>query len=80
MNRSRMFKVMGENIRNHRMKQLQTIEELAEKANLDDKNLGEIERGKGFHISTCYQISRALGITVEDIFAGVDEVLTTDDE
>lgn len=60
------IKVIGENIRRERKRQLLTIEQLAEKAGITDNFLGKIERGEGMpSLSTMDSIACALNISID---------------
>ena len=60
------LKVMGENIRQERKRQLLTIEQLAEKAGITDNFLGKIERGEGTpSLQTIDSLACALGVSID---------------
>ena len=70
--------ILGKNIRYHRNKNGMTIEELAYHAQIDDKNLGRIERGKRSPLpETLYKIATVLEISPNDIFEGLEGLLKT---
>jgi transcriptional regulator with XRE-family HTH domain len=59
-------KLLGENIRAERKRQLLTIEQLAEKAGITDNFLGKIERGEGTpSLKTIDSIACALDVTID---------------
>ena len=62
------MKVIGENIRRERKKQLLTIEQLAEKAGITDNFLGKLERGEGMpSLPTFESIADALGVSMDSL-------------
>ena len=66
-------KVLGNNIRTERKRQLLTIEQLAEKVNITDNFLGKIERGDSMpSLPTIERIARALHVSI-DFLLGNDE-------
>lgn len=67
---------IGENIRNHRIKNMMTINELAESANIDEKNLNRIELGERVPSTyTLAKIAGALTINPGDLYKGTLELL-----
>jgi transcriptional regulator with XRE-family HTH domain len=67
-NRELMLKAFGKNIKNLRTKKGLTQEQLAERAGINGKYLGEIERGEKCPSSiTVYRIAKALGTSVSQI-------------
>ena len=64
--------VLGETIREERMRAGFTIERLAEKADLHPNYLGRVERGEEHaSVSALIRIAKALGIRVRELFAEV---------
>ncbi len=60
------IKILGNNIRNERKKQLLTIESLAEKAGITENFLGKIERGESkASLETIYSIANALNSSID---------------
>ncbi|TCP19706.1 helix-turn-helix protein [Scopulibacillus darangshiensis] len=54
---------IGKTVKAHRILKDMTIEELARQADLDDKYIGEIERGKANASNyTIYKLARGLGL------------------
>ena len=71
--RELMIEIFGRNIKNLRIKKKLTQEKLSEKAEINHKYLGEIERGEKCPTAlVVYKISKALGVSV-------CEILSTDD-
>lgn len=67
---------IGENIRKKRLKHMLTINELAESANIDEKNLNRIELGERVPSTyTLAKIAGALSIDPGDLYKGTLEVL-----
>lgn len=67
--RGQMIKAFGKNIRNIRLSKNLTQEQLAEMSSINDKYLGEIERGeKNPTAIIVYKLSRSLGISVCELF------------
>ena len=65
-------KIVGENIRKARKKASLTLEKLAEKANMDWTYISQIERGReNVSLDKLAALSRALGVRVADLVAGV---------
>lgn len=64
--------VLGETIREERMRAGFTIERLAEKADLHPNYLGRVERGEEHaSVTALIRIAKALGIRVRELFAKV---------
>lgn len=60
------MKVLGNNIRTERKRQLLTIEQLAEKVNITDNFLGKIERGDSMpSLPTIERIASALHVSID---------------
>ena len=65
-------KPLGETIRTYRKNAKLTQEELAERADLNFKYLGEIERGENtVSIAALQRIAKALGVRVRDLVADI---------
>jgi transcriptional regulator with XRE-family HTH domain len=63
---------LGETIRTYRKNAKLTQEELAERADLNFKYLGEIERGENtVSIAALQRIAKALGVRVRDLVADI---------
>ncbi|MCC8048754.1 MAG: helix-turn-helix domain-containing protein [Oscillospiraceae bacterium] len=68
------IKVMGENIRRERKRQLLTIEQLAERAGISDNFLGKIERGEGMpSLPTIDSIACALNVGIDFLKSGAEQ-------
>ena len=68
----KIYRILGERIRNERKKANLSQEKLAEKADLNRNYIGEIERAeKKITIETLWRIAKALNLRVRDI---VDEL------
>lgn len=66
-------KVFGNKIRSIRKSQNLTQMELAEKANIDDKYYGRIERGESSPtLNTIFKLSKATKIKLEYLFGDMD--------
>jgi transcriptional regulator with XRE-family HTH domain len=64
----RLYQILGETIRNERLRADFSQEELAEKANLTRNYIGQIERAeKRIHLETLAKIARALKLRVSDL-------------
>ena len=62
-------KLLGETIRQHRRNAKLTQEKLAEKADLNPKYIGEIERGmKNISVDALIRIAAATKIPIRDFF------------
>lgn len=69
-------KKFGENIASHRVKAGMTQAKLAEKANLSLRAVQDMEYGKSFAGSTTLdRLSRALGVSVAELFISEDDTL-----
>ena len=65
------IRLIGENIRRERKRQLLTMEQLAEKAGITDNFLGKIERGEGTpSLATIDSISCALHVGIDFLKGG----------
>jgi len=61
-------KIMGQNIRKERKRQLLTIEALSEKADISENFLGKIERGEGIpSLQTIDSIACALNVSIDSL-------------
>ena len=70
------MKILGENIRKERKKQMLTIEKLAEKAGITDNFLGKIERGDSIpSLQTIDSIACSLNVSI-DFLKGNKEYTT----
>lgn len=70
------LKVIGENIRKERKRQLLTIEQLAEQADITDNFLGKIERGESTpSLFTLDSIACSLNVSI-DFLKGKHEATT----
>ena len=70
--RLRIYKILGEAIRNERVQAGFSQEKLAEKANLTRNYIGQIERAeKRIHLETLAKIAKALGVRVRDLVDGI---------
>ena len=68
MNTKVVFR-LGKNIKKYRMSKKLTQEKLAEKVHVHETYIGKIEIGKSCPSIKClYKISRALKITLPDLF------------
>lgn len=66
------LKVLGQRIRQIRIQQALSQEELAHLAELDRSYIGQIERGeRNLYFSNLYKIARALDLTVSELLEGV---------
>lgn len=62
------MKIVGENIRKERRRQLLTIEQLAEKAGITDNFLGKVERGDSMpSFPTMDSIACALNVSIDQL-------------
>lgn len=67
---------IGENIRKKRLKHMMTINELAESANIDEKNLNRIELGERVPSTyTLAKIAGALSVNPGDLYKGTLHLL-----
>jgi transcriptional regulator with XRE-family HTH domain len=68
----RLYQILGEAIREERIRSRLSQEELAEKANLTRNYIGQIERAeKRIHLETLAKIARALKLRVSDLTRGI---------
>jgi transcriptional regulator with XRE-family HTH domain len=66
----RLYQILGETIRDKRLRVGFSQEKLAEKANLTRNYIGQIERAeKRIHLETLAKIAKALGVRVRDLVA-----------
>jgi transcriptional regulator with XRE-family HTH domain len=66
--RVRLYQILGETIRDKRLRAGFSQEQLAEKANLTRNYIGQIERAeKRIHLETLAKIAKALGVKVRDL-------------
>ena len=64
----RLYQILGETIRDERMKKGLSQEDLAEKANLTRNYIGQIERAeKRIHLETLAKIARALRLHINEL-------------
>lgn len=68
MNYQILYRRLGERIEELRKKKGMTQEELAEKAGLHRAYFWDIENGRNISIKTAYNISRALGVSLSELF------------
>lgn len=74
-------KVIGDRIRLIRTERGFSIEELAEKADVNTTNLGRIERGETIpKLDSIEKIINALGITFEELFKNIQPTTENDGE
>jgi transcriptional regulator with XRE-family HTH domain len=65
-------KLLGQAIRCHRKKAKMTQEQLGEKASLNPKYIGEVERSeKTISVDALRRIAVALGVQLTDLVSGV---------
>jgi transcriptional regulator with XRE-family HTH domain len=77
MNTTKMIKKTGERIRTIRKIKGLTQEELAERADLSDKFIGEIERGEvNPSLDSLYKISQGLEINIIELFPNGNDVVS----
>lgn len=69
MNYNILYKKLGERIEWLRKEKGLTQEELAEKAGLHRAYFWDIEKGRNISIKTAYNIARALGVNLPDLFS-----------
>ena len=70
--RVRLYQILGETIRDKRLRAGFSQEQLAEKANLTRNYIGQIERAeKRIHLETLAKIAKALGVRVRDLVDGL---------
>ncbi len=66
----KLYRIVGETIREKRKKAQLSQEQLAEKADLNRNYIGEIERAeKKITLETLWKIAKALGVRVRDLVA-----------
>jgi transcriptional regulator with XRE-family HTH domain len=64
-------KLLGQAIRHHRKQAKMTQEQLGEKADLNPKYIGEVERmEKTISIDALARIAKAMGVSVQDLVQG----------
>ncbi|MDX8363777.1 helix-turn-helix transcriptional regulator [Cytobacillus sp. IB215665] len=69
-------KAVGKYVRLRRFSKKLTLEDLAEITDLDDKNLGKIERGEKIPTTfTLYKLHKGLDMSVDSLFEQVTEEL-----
>lgn len=68
MNYNILYKKLGERIEWLRKEKRMTQEELAEKAGLHRAYFWDIEKGRNISIKTAYNIARALGVGLFELF------------
>ncbi len=68
MNYNFLYQKLGERIEELRKKKRMTQEELAEKAGLHRAYFWDIENGRNISIKTAYNIARALGVKLSELF------------
>lgn len=68
MNYNFLYQKLGKRIEELRKEKGLTQEKLAEKAGLHRAYFWDIENGRNISIKTAYQIARALGITLSELF------------
>ncbi len=67
------IKIIGANIRKERKRQMLTMEQLAEKANITDNFLGKIERGEGMpSLPTIDSIACALNVSIDFLKGNIE--------
>ncbi|MBI4991448.1 helix-turn-helix transcriptional regulator [Candidatus Gottesmanbacteria bacterium] len=69
MNYNFLYQKLGKRIEELRKEKGLTQEELAEKAGLHRAYYWDIENGRNISIKTAYNLARALGILLSDLFA-----------
>lgn len=68
MNYQVLYKKVGERIEWLRKEKGMTQEQLAEKSNLHRAYFWDIENGRNISIKTAYNIARALGVKLSQLF------------
>lgn len=68
MNYQVIYKQLGERIETLRKQKGMTQEELAEKAGLHRAYFWDVESGRNISIKTAYKISKALGVSLAQLF------------
>jgi transcriptional regulator with XRE-family HTH domain len=65
-------RIVGRNIRNYRKLACLSQEQLAEKADLSYKYVGEVERGQeNISLDALFRIAKALKVPLADIIRGI---------
>jgi transcriptional regulator with XRE-family HTH domain len=68
----RLYQILGETVREKRVRAGLSQEDLAEKANLTRNYIGQIERAeKRIHLETLAKIAKALKVRVRELVADV---------
>ena len=68
MSRSKVYQIVGENIRTRRRRARLSQEQLAEKTDLNMNYIGEIERAeKKITLETLERIAKVLGVRISDL-------------
>lgn len=68
MSRSKVYQIVGENIRTMRRRAHLSQEQLAEKTDLNTNYVGEIERAeKKITLETLEKIAKVLGVRISDL-------------
>ncbi len=68
MNYQPIYRKLGERIEWFRKEKGLTQEELAEKAGLHRAYFWDIEKGRNISIRTAYNLSKALGVSLSELF------------
>ncbi len=68
MNYQFLYQKLGQKIEDLRKKKGMTQEELAEKAGLHRAYFWDIEHGRNISIKTAYNLARALGVKLHQLF------------
>lgn len=68
MNYNNLYKQLAQRIEKLRREKDLTQEELAAKAGLHRAYFWDIEQGRNISIKTAYNVARALGIKLKDLF------------
>lgn len=68
MNYTFLYGKLGKRIEELRKKKKLTQEELAEKSGLHRAYFWDIEKGRNISIKTAYNIARALGVKLSELF------------
>ncbi len=68
MNYNFLYQKLGERIERLRKNKGMTQEELAEKSGLHRAYFWDIENGRNISIKTAYNIAKALGVTLSQLF------------
>jgi transcriptional regulator with XRE-family HTH domain len=68
MSRSKVYQIVGENIRTRRRRAHLSQEQLAEKTDLNTNYIGEIERAeKKITLETLEKVAKVLGVRISDL-------------